>query len=141
MKKQLLVETEINSDSAQVVCDAFVAYLNDLGVIEVNFNGNNIDLTLADMMELREAVKKLGDGDKIPILVRPAEFCGITPDARKYSATRDSGKYTLASAVMVKTLASRILLNFYLNINKPIIPTKGFLSEKEAYDWLLNFKN
>jgi len=137
----LPIDAHINQDSLKELHDAFIAVLNKQGIIEVDLKSKEVDLTLTDMLQLREVIKKLGGGKKMPVLVRTADFPGITPEARKFAATQESGIYTLASAVMVKTLASRILFNFFMNINKPIIPTKGFIAEQEAMNWLLSFKN
>lgn len=135
------IEKNTNYISFKELKDVFIAKLNDHGIVEIEFDQNNTEITLDHVKQLRMFLFEFGNGAKLPVYFKAADFLGITPEARKYSATEESGKYTLANAVIVKSLASRILFNFYLNINKPIVPTKGFVTKKEAFDWLLSIKD
>ena len=72
--------------------------------------------------------------DEYGILVCAEE--GVTYDAklRDNFAERKTG--SLADAMMVKRLAEKILGNFYIRVNNPVIPTKIFIKEEDAIDWL-----
>ena len=45
----------------------------------------------------------------------------------------------IAEALVVKSLANRILVNFYLTVKKPMIPAKMFNNKESALKWLNTF--
>lgn len=60
-----------------------------------------------------------------------------TTEARKIYA--DSGyleSYRIADAFIVRSLGVRIVANFFINVTKPKVKTKLFVSDKEAVAWL-----
>ena len=59
---------------------------------------------------------------------------------RIWSAAPTGNKNTLADALVINSLAHKILANFYMKMNKPVKPTKIFTSQKKAVDWLKNLK-
>ena len=58
--------------------------------------------------------------------------------ANEYSASEEGMQYSIAEAIVVKNLAQKIMVSFYLKINKPIRPSKAFNDEDEALEWLLS---
>jgi hypothetical protein len=62
----------------------------------------------------------------------------IDPEAREYGSSEKRAGLTAADAVVVKTLAHKIIVNFYLKYNKPSHPTRAFSSEEKARKWLVN---
>lgn len=62
----------------------------------------------------------------------------ITPEARKLFASKDACEGVTRGALLVKSFINKILGNTYLNIDRPLVPTKMFTDEKEAITWLRN---
>lgn len=50
-------------------------------------------------------------------------------------------EHTLALAAVFDNLGHRILYNFYLKVNKPGVPMKGFNKIENAVEWLVNIKD
>ncbi len=126
--------------SIREVKDVFIARLNHFDIVEVDLLNKNIEVEKQHLVQLRQAISELGKGKKMGVYIKASDFLGITKEAREYAALPESVDYTYANAVFIKSLASRLLFNAYLNLNRPIVPTKGFTSKEEAFKWLKSLK-
>ncbi|HEX7414995.1 MAG TPA: hypothetical protein VF411_13205, partial [Bacteroidia bacterium] len=72
-------------------------------------------------------------------LIDCGEFATVDKEARIFSASEEANVYTLADAVAYHSLAHKLLVNFYVNHNKPEIPTKIFPDNESAIVWLKTF--
>lgn len=59
--------------------------------------------------------------------------------AREFSASTEGFMYKKAEALVVRTLAHRLIAELYLKINKPKKASKAFTNEEDAVEWLLTF--
>lgn len=135
-KRNLLIEL-VNKKE---VLNIFTASLNNEDIIEVSFHKNNNEIEKMHLELLKEAIGDLGKGKKMLVFINATDFLGITNEARAYAALEESNEFTLANAVLIKSLANKLLFNFFLKLNKPIIETKGFTSKETAFEWLLSLK-
>lgn len=119
----------------------------DLGFATVSKLENSIikiDMTPSSVIDLEECekiTKAIGDltNKKQALILMIAEnSTNFTTEARAFSASELGSIYTIADAMIVKNLAQKIMVSFYLKINKPIRPSKAFNSESEAIKWLLS---
>lgn len=99
----------------------------------------NTTLSGEDAKEMVAATGIIGGGKKFPILITSGKFGMADVDAREYAASPDGNKYTIAGAIVVKSLAQKILGNAYIKINKPTTPTALFDDDQKAIDWLKTF--
>jgi hypothetical protein len=91
---------------------------------------------------VKEMVKKMGemvDYKQVPMLARHEEFALPGKENRDYWATKEACPYSKADAFMINSIAMQFISNFYLRINKPARPTRMFVNEDEAIDWLKTF--
>ena len=123
-----------------LVENSFKAIYYNNGVIEIIWDSLLETVEVIHLNQIREVLNNLGGGQKMPLFFSFHAFLTISPDARKDAATYEGGRYTLANALLIDNLAKKILFNFFLKINKPKIPTKGFLTREEAIDWLLKLQ-
>ena len=86
-----------------------------------------------------EAIGKLGDGKKFPVLVMAGTDNTIDTEVMNFVARPNSNPYALAEAYVISNISHKLLANFYLNINRPDRPTKAFTKEKDAIIWLQKF--
>lgn len=98
-----------------------------------------IEVEVEDIKEYNNAILELGKGRKLPLLVDAREGASISPEARLYAASAVSTNLKLASAIVVNTLPNKLIANFYINFNKPLIPSKVFTSMAEAVEWLKQY--
>lgn len=99
----------------------------------------NITLNGNDAREMVKATGEIGGNKKYPILITSGKYGMADVDAREYAASPDGNKYTIAGAIVVKSLAQKILGNAYIKVNKPTTPTALFNDEEKAIDWLRTF--
>lgn len=115
--------------------------MHEIIVKEGEFIDSN-DINLMKKINLQ-----LSDNRPYVLLVDSKEFSSISKDARELSASKEMAKVTYAKALLVHSLAHKLVGNFYINVNKPFIKTKIFTDRQKALNWLeqqhekLNEKN
>jgi hypothetical protein len=102
---------------------------------------SNHDIAFEESKKMNEAIGILSGGEECLVLMVADEFAQFDQSAGVFSSSEDGLKYTIADALVVKSLSQKILANFYLKFNKPAKPTKIFNNEPEALKWLFSLKN
>jgi hypothetical protein len=75
------------------------------------------------------------------ILVETSIDSTISKAAREFAAEPEINSVTKAVAIMVKSLANRIIINFIIKFSrKQTTQMKMFDNKQKAIDWLLSFK-
>ncbi len=90
--------------------------------------------------ENREATLNLTNNEKHLLIVDARSInVYVSKEARSYSAEFEAGGPCIAKAFIVNSVANRLIGNFYINFNKPKVPTKLFSNEEKAIEWLTEF--
>lgn len=108
------------------------------GIILCVIESETVDLNIAKM-GVAHRVKLYGDKD-YPILVTVRNAKHITKEARDYLASADGCNKVKAGAILVDSVVMSVIANFFLHINKPLVPTKLFTNKESAIEWLNTFK-
>jgi len=128
LKLLSLSETSIRAKQAtiSIIENGFIRILVD----------EEAEITRKDILEINEAKKKLaGNQPHIVLFIAPIHG-NVTSEARAAAASKEVCHNAIAKAIVTKSLAQRLVANFFLRFNKPPVPTKLFSIEKEAMDWL-----
>jgi hypothetical protein len=112
--------------------------LLDEGIIHIHLQAG-AEIELSDAILIVEAMGKIGGGKKYPVLIDAGEFTSIDKEVRIFSASMESNLYTVADAIAYYSLAQRLIANFYIQHNKPTVPTQAFPTKEEAVNWLKTF--
>ncbi|MCW3070417.1 MAG: hypothetical protein JWO44_307 [Bacteroidetes bacterium] len=96
------------------------------------------EIELADALQNHEATKILTKNERHLVLVDGRVNLSVSREARNYAASKDH-EGAIASAMIITSTANKLIGNFYINVNKPVIPTKIFSSEEKAIEWLEGF--
>lgn len=96
------------------------------------------EIELENAIENYEAAHTLTGNTKHLLLVDAKATVYISKEARTYSAELKPNS-PIAMAVIVTSTANRLIGNFYINFNKPKVPTKLFSTEDKAVEWLKSF--
>ena len=80
----------------------------------------------------------LGD-KKALVLVDGSMKFTITKEARIFAASAEASAYRVASAVVTNSIINKLIVNWYIRFNKPVVPTKLFSSKESALKWLKTF--
>ncbi|MCW3077640.1 MAG: hypothetical protein JWO32_2249 [Bacteroidetes bacterium] len=103
---------------------------------------DNVTIELKDSERQLEFLKSKFDGtNKMRVLVESGRYTEISKEAREFSSQPGVNSMTLATAVIVKSLAHRIIINFIINFTRQqAMKMRMFDNKEKAIDWLLNLK-
>lgn len=97
----------------------------------------------AEIDDARLIVERISEFciDKQPVLLLAiyAEDNVFSKEARQYVASAVVNKIVKAEALVINSLALRIMGNFYLKVNKPARPSKLFNDRTIALEWLIKW--
>jgi len=111
--------------------------IND-GILFGRYKVKVLDYTMAvKAVKLR---KEFTQNNSYPNLASGINVMSIEKEARDYFATEEATEGVLAGAVMINSIVQATLMNFFLRVSQPNIPTKIFTDEKKAIDWLKQYK-
>ncbi|MGZ4099143.1 MAG: DUF7793 family protein, partial [Bacteroidia bacterium] len=124
-------------------------YKDRISTIEIWDNGifyikleDHVVVEVEDSKRQLEYLRAHFDGvNKMRVLVETGQYTDITKEAREFSARPESNAMTMASAVIVKSLAHRLIINFLINFTRQQAMKMRMFDDKEkAIEWLLNLK-
>jgi hypothetical protein len=113
-----------------------VVELRHNDIIHASLKEDFEDIDLETMKKFTEVLKDLGAGTKLKVLIEIKSFNTMTEEAKKYSASEESQKYTKANAIVINSFAAKLSANFFIKFNKPSRPTRIFNTVDEAIEWL-----
>jgi hypothetical protein len=122
----------------QILLQKSEVSLMEEGILHIHLKSGT-DIHLSDAILIVEAMDKLGSGKKFPVLIDAGEFVNIDQEVRVFSASHESNLFTLADAIAYYSLGQKLIANFYLNQNKPVVPTQVFPDKEQAVEWLKTF--
>jgi hypothetical protein len=102
----------------------------------------NAHIELEDSISQHQFLKSKYDGiNKHLVLVEAGEYTSISKEAREFSILPESNDMTKATAVIVKSLAHRLIINFIINFTgQQYMKMRIFEDKQKAIDWLLSLK-
>ncbi|TNE48409.1 MAG: hypothetical protein EP343_16235 [Deltaproteobacteria bacterium] len=112
-------------------------WLSDEGFTVLEFKP--IEVTLEMAMENIRTHDMLSRSKRIPMLIYAAELKAISREARVYSSGAEANDSILALAIMINSPVAKVLGGLYLRVNKPIFPTKLFVTDDAAIAWLKGY--
>ncbi len=119
----------------------FIMNLLANGIVEIQFEEDFFDIKVGHLIEIEEGMRKLGKGKKLPFFFNSKDFLNVDKEAIQYSESPESGKFTLANAVLVDNAAKKLIYNFFFRVRKPHTLTKAFKTKEDAFEWLLSLEN
>jgi len=108
--------------------------LREDGILELHTHDDHV-YEVSDVIENVEAFGKLTNHQGSPVVIIGGSFTSTSSEARKFMASAESLKYSKCEAFVLNSLPQRILINFYIRIDKPLVPTKVFKTKEEAILW------
>ncbi len=93
--------------------------------------------TLVDAEEQLREQRVMAGGRARPFLMDISRVRSLSRDARNYFAKSAAAQEVFSSvALVVGSPLSRAVGNFFIGLNKPLMPTRLFTSEEDALGWL-----
>ena len=114
----------------------------DNGIVFIKIDDNS-EVSLQDSKDQQAFLKAKYDGrNKHLVLVEPGRYTSISKEAREFSTLPESNNMTMATAVIVKSISHRIIINFIINfIRQQNMKMRMFDDKNKAIEWLLSFNN
>jgi hypothetical protein len=133
-KKHKILISERHRISTIELWDNYIVYINI---------DDNEEILIEDSIKHNRFLKNHFNGkDKFLILVEPGAYTEISKEAREFSSKPENNLFSIASAVITKSLAHRLIVNFIIKIVTPKhIKFRMFDEREEAINWLLEIKN
>jgi hypothetical protein len=94
------------------------------------------EVDLADARENLEVTGRLGGGRRLAVLVDLRPIKSQTAEARAHFAGPAAAQVACAVALLIGSPLSQVLGNFFMRFNRPMSPTRLFVSEEAARAWL-----
>lgn len=126
---QIIILKEVDTPEAEIK-------LRSDGITHVHYK-TNVVIDADTQLSMREIFKELAPGKKLKYIFSAETGVTFTKEARENSVAVDSP--IAAYAIIANNLAYRIIGNFYLKVNKPLVPYKLFSTADEAIEWLNSF--
>ncbi len=123
------------------IVEMFTIHILDNGIVHIEVAGDSV-VDVKHLRAQRAFFKARFDGkNKFSILVESGYDSTLTKEAREYTSLPESNAMTLATAVVVKSLAERIIINFIINItSRQAMKIRLFDHKENAMRWLLSLK-
>lgn len=99
----------------------------------------DIEVDENDHIENHKALMEITGNTKHPLLIDSGELISVTLEARKKIRELEPLAPIIVRAIVIKSLAHRMLTNFYIKFHQPIVPTKVFENYDDALQFLLGF--
>lgn len=100
----------------------------------------SVEIDLDHAIENTKIVNSFYTDKKFPILIDCTGIKSMSREAREHFSTRGRDSKTNAFGIIIKSPLSRVIGNFFLGLNKPVVPTRLFDNENDALYWLYNHK-
>ena len=113
-------------------------YFRNDGLVVIRIRPN-VHLELEDSIaEQRYMHEHKAEYLPMRVMIVPGDGASVSKEVRDYSNHPDNTKMIRAEAIVVNSLAHKIMANFIKNFYKTPMPLKIFNNEEKAIDWLLN---
>jgi len=107
-----------------------------VNIVEVKFEPG-FEAELEDAEAIVKHLGKLCINNKpVLLLALYADDNIFSKEARQFVASKEVNSIVKAEALVLSSMALRIMGNFYLKINKPARESKLFNSRNAAFEWL-----
>lgn len=125
------------NSSKKIIFENFELYLHNQGYYEIIISDNG-DFSFDELANLIEAQRVLGE-KKLPVIVICGAYSSTDVEFTKHLAKNENNPYSLADAFVLKSIAQKLVANFYTKIVVPERPTKFFNSREDAFNWITQY--
>jgi len=109
------------------------------GLVHTVFKRDTI-ITVAVAEKVTSDRLKVSDGKISPIFIDLRNMLSTENAARTYMASKPAQQFLSAGAILIDNQIHNLIMNLWLKIDKPFIPTKSFTDKSKALEWLEGFK-
>lgn len=110
------------------------------GIVEIRC-ADDFTYETEHIMENQHYLKQFAGNGKVRVLNIIGKYTSITNEARTHIAKGGHKDFIAAEAFLIQSLPHRLLAQFFIKANKPVVPAKYFAydQKEEAEKWLFQF--
>ncbi|MCW3071619.1 MAG: hypothetical protein JWO44_1509 [Bacteroidetes bacterium] len=109
------------------------------GIVMITYP-DHVAFTIRESIESVNAIGEITKGIPHPILKIPGKYTTVDRDTREHVAKGDGARFSIAEAFIIRSLAHKLVGNFYLSVEKPQKPTRFFSDIPSAETWLGTYR-
>jgi hypothetical protein len=102
---------------------------------------DNFYFTLKESLEMNEALIKITKSVSHKIIVIAGDLSLNDSDSRNFLSTKKATDPILAMVLVTKSLPQKLIANFVVSFQKPLVPTRTFSKLEDAEKWLSKDKS
>ncbi len=119
----------------KISTEKFDVTLLEDGIVE-NYIRSGMLIEAEDLVLLKKISSEIAGNKPYVLLIVTGELATYTKEARELSASKAFIDKAVAKAVLIESIAQKIIGNFYLKVSKPYLQTRLFSDREKAIDWL-----
>lgn len=108
------------------------------GIVMIQYP-DHFSFTLKESIESVDAIGEITKGIPHPILKLPGKYTTVGKETREHVAKGNGARFSIAEAFVLRSLAHKLVGNFYLSVERPQKPTRFFNDVPSAETWLSTF--
>lgn len=138
--RQISKQIELRKAPQHPIKEIFKLQLIDQHTIAVNIDSDT-EFELEDAKRVHTAIQEEVNERKLYHLILFGDRTVPTREARQFCMSKEGSVNKLAEAIVASSLAQKMVFDFMINVERPIVRTKLFTSEIEALAWLQSLQN
>ncbi len=128
----------MSANTTKISTAKFEVSLLEDGIVENYIKPGSI-MEVEDVIAIKQHNFETAGKKKYGVLVTAGELASFSTEAREMAASKEFIEAAQAKALLIDSIAHKIIGNFYLRVNKPYIKTKIFSDRAKALSWLRGF--
>ena len=97
------------------------------------------EYTLDNARAVVSIVDRLREGLRLPLLVDFSDVHFLSRPVRKYYSSEEVSQKVSSLAIISSSTIGKVIGNFFVGINRPLVPTRFMTNEEEAIAWLKEY--
>lgn len=93
-------------------------------------------INLESSIQLMIDRENVCDGKSYPVVTDASQVLYWTSASRQFMAGRENNKFIKSTAIIISSSIHKIIVEYYIKVNNPSVPTQFFLSAQEGIQWL-----
>jgi hypothetical protein len=115
-------------------------FIDENNILQIIIH-KDVTIDYEDAIDNALVIKSLTNNAPSLKLIDMRLNCSIDKKAEKFVKSNEVKYKTIARAIIKGSVLNRLVISFFVKINKPETPTRIFTDYNEAYKWLLSMKN
>ncbi len=101
----------------------------------------NCLVSMDDVNQCLDILKEFDENKSFRNLYELGKNSKVMEDVKDWASDSEGNMHTIADAIIIRSLAHKLIANTYLKVKRPPKPTKVFTKKEDAIKWLIKQKS